>query len=45
MSIMQTLSLQPSNAVNQSKKVFTSAQLLRIQNLRKRIVIRKGFMA
>lgn len=26
-----------------SKKVFTSAQLSRIQNLKRRIVIRKGF--
>jgi hypothetical protein len=27
----------------QPKKVFTSAQLSRIQNLKRRIVIRKGF--
>lgn len=27
----------------QSKKIFTSAQLSRIQNLKRRIVIRKGF--
>lgn len=45
MSIMQTLNLQSANVTNQAKKVFTSAQMLRIQNLRKRIVIRKGFTA
>ena len=46
MSIMNTLTLQPANAVKvtlQSKKVFTSAQLLRIQNLKKRVAIRTGF--
>jgi hypothetical protein len=36
--------ISSENVMLQTKKVFTSAQLSRIQNLKKRIVIRKGFI-